>query len=97
MTKEQEYFIELLSSHINGYIPKAQENIDWKKIFDLSNKHNVTAIIATQIKLLPKNCRVQGKGKSYFNQFLGKTLQSYDEKVEAYNFFVKTLSQNSYR
>ena len=95
MTKEQEYFIELLSSHINGYIPKAQENIDWKMIFDLSNKHNVTAIVATQIKLLPENCRVQGKGKSYFNQFLGKTLQSYDEKVDAYNFFVKTLSQNS--
>lgn len=94
MTKEQEFFIELLSSHINGYIPKPQENIDWKEIFDLSNKHNVTAIVATQIKLLPESSRVQGKGKSYFNQFLGKTLQSYDEKIETYNFFVKTLSEN---
>ena len=94
MTKEQEFFIELLSSHINGYIPKPQENIDWKEIFDLSNKHNVTAIVATQIKLLPESSRVQGKGKSYFNQFLGKTLQSYDEKIEAYNYFVKTLSEN---
>ena len=61
MTKEQEFFIELLSSHINGYIPKPQENIDWKEIFDLSNKHNVTAIVATQIKLLPESSRVQGK------------------------------------
>ena len=94
MTKEQEFFIELLSSHINGYIPKPQENIDWKEIFELSNKHNVTAIVATQIKLLPESSRVQGKGKSYFNQFLGKTLQSYDEKIEAYNYFVKTLSEN---
>ena len=94
MTKEQEFFIELLSSHINGYIPKPQENIDWKEIFDLSNKHNVTAIVATQIKLLPESSRVQGKGKSYFNQFLGKTLQSYDEKIDAYNYFVKTLSEN---
>lgn len=94
MTKEQEYFIELLSSHINAYTPKTQENINWKEIFDLANKHNVTAIVATQIKLLPESCRVQGKGKSYFNQFLGKTLQSYDEKIEAYNFFVKTLTDN---
>ena len=94
MTKEQEFFIELLSSHINGYIPKPQENIDWKEIFDLSNKHNVTAIVATQIKLLPESSQVQGKGKSYFNQFLGKTLQSYDEKIEAYNYFIKTLSEN---
>lgn len=94
MTKEQEFFIELLSSHINGYTPKPQENINWKEIFTLSNKHNVTAIVATQIKLLPENCRPQGNGKSYFNQFLGKTLQSYDEKVEAYNFFIKTLTDN---
>lgn len=97
MTREQEYFIELLSSHINGYEPRIEKDIDWKEIFHLSNIHKVTAIISTQIKLLPNEYRPHGKGKSYFNQYLGKTLQDYDERIEAYNHFIKVLTDNNIR
>lgn len=94
MDKNEKYFLELLSSHINNEIPTPIEDIDWKKIYHLGDIHNVTALLSSQINKLPKEYRPQGKAKSYFNQALGLTISEYDNKIESYNYFIKLLNDN---
>ena len=45
-----EYFIYLLSCHLNSDKPRGEKRLDWQQIYNLADKHNVTAIIAHEIK-----------------------------------------------
>lgn len=94
MDKNEKYFLELLSSHINNEIPTPIEDIDWKAIYHLGDIHNVIALLSTQINKLPFEYKPKGIAKSYFNQALGLTISEYDSKIESYNLFIDLLNEN---
>lgn len=94
MNKEEKYFVSLISSFLNRKAPEAPYNIDWNEIYRLSEIHNVTAITANQISLLPQEQRPDKRLYSAFRQQIGHTLMHYDEKIKAYNF-LKSLFEES--
>lgn len=88
----QKYFVDILSSHLNNTATPVVDNIDWSAIFDLAKLHNVTGIIAVQIKKLPQNQRPDRELMSKFNQYLGYSIQNYEDKIEGYNLLTKALT-----
>ncbi len=94
MNNNEKYFIDILSSHLNNTATPVVENADWQAIYDLANLHNVTGIIAVQIKKLPVELRPDKDILSKFNQVLGYSVQNYEDKVSGYNILTKTLSDN---
>lgn len=94
MTAEEKYFISLISSFLNKTTPEIPKNVDWNKIYRLSEIHNVTAIIASGISKLPEEFRPNKKLYSSFRQQLGYTLINYDDKIKAYNYIKELLTEN---
>lgn len=80
MTENEIYFIELLSSFLSQSKPPVNKNADWQSLYSLSKSHDVTAVIAAMIPLLPKEYSPDKQLKSIFNQVLGQTLINYSEK-----------------
>lgn len=93
MTAEKEYFIYLLSCFLNKEKPDGQA-VDWQVIYELADIHDVSGIIAQEIKLLPDEYRPQNKLKSYFNQQLGYTIQGCNKKELARNKIKAFLDKN---
>lgn len=89
---DKEYFIYLLSCHLNGAAPDGKKNTDWRKIYNLAEKHSVTAIITQEIKQLPKEFMPQGKLLSAFNQKLGYTEQGFEFKMQTLSVLISVLS-----
>lgn len=92
MNETQRYFIELLSSHLNNTTPPTNRNIKWSDIFKLGELQNLTGIIALEINKLPDEYQPNAKGKSYFKQALGQTVQSADLKYRAIDNMMDILS-----
>lgn len=90
---EKEYFIYLLSCHLNNKKPKGQSSIDWKQIYILAQKHNLTGIIMAEIKQLDKAFRPEKDIYSAFNQNLGFTLQVYESKINAISKLLFVLTE----
>ena len=55
MTKEQRFFIHMLSDHLNGRKTAAPEDLDWNQIADYAAKHEVSGLVYHQCRdLLPE-------------------------------------------
>lgn len=89
-----EYFIYLLSCHLNGIAPKGEKRLDWQHIYNLAEKHNVTAIIAYEIKRLPDDCRPVGTIGAWFNEGFENTIHSYRAKLQSLARLISVLSEN---
>ena len=89
----KEYFIYLLYCWLNQEKPQGSEQTDWQAVYELSENHSVTAIIATKIKELPQGSRPKGKLLSAFNQRLGFAVQNYEIKMRAMTYLIETLSK----
>lgn len=94
MDINKKYFIDILSSHLNNSQAPVMDGVDWNMIYELSNLHNVTGMVALQIKKMPQQFRPDKEILSKFNQALGYTIQNYELKISGYNVLVKTLSDN---
>lgn len=92
MNETQKYFIELLSSHLNNEIPNGNSDIKWSDMFKLGELHNLTGVIAIEMQKLPAEYQPNDKGKSYFKQALGQTVQNADIKFSAIENMEATLS-----
>lgn len=90
---EKEYFIYLLSCHLNGEKPMTQSGIDWKEVFELAKKHSVTGIIMTEIRQLDKQYQPEKEIYSAFNQNLGFTLQVYESKISSIAKLLSVLTK----
>lgn len=93
MTEVQKYFIALLSSHLNKKAPQSSSNIDWIELFKLAELHNLTGIIAVELKKLPADKQPNDKVKSYFNQVIGLTIQNTELKNQGIKVMKNALSQ----
>lgn len=91
MTKTEEFFISLLSSHLNNEIPTPIDELKWSDIFKMAELQNLTALVALEIKKLPQDAQPNAKGKSYFNQALGLTIQNAQIKQSAIDDMTKIL------
>lgn len=89
----KEYFIYLLSCHLNGEKPEKADDVNWAEIFQLAENHSVTAMITQQIKELPPECRPTGKILSVFNQRLGFTVQNYELKMDSLQKLIIVLTR----
>lgn len=93
MNENSRNFINLISCFLNNKIPENVE-YNWEQIYKLANMHDVSGIIANEIKLLPPKLQPFGKIKSYFNQSLGLTVRAYysrcSVKEKLCEFFNKT-------
>ena len=94
MNKTQEYFIHLLSSHLNNSPPLPEPQADWMGVFKLGELHNVTAMLTLAIKKLPADSRPPSKIMNLFNQALGMTIQSYENKIAGINKLTDLLNKN---
>lgn len=50
MTKEQSFFIQILSDHLNGRETKPVEDLDWNIIHSYALKHQVSGIVFEQVR-----------------------------------------------
>ena len=50
MTKEQSFFIRILSDHLNGRETKCIEDMDWDVIHQYARKHQVSGMVYSQVK-----------------------------------------------
>lgn len=90
---EKEYFIYLLSCHLNGIKPDGVSDIDWGQIYALAKKHNVIGMVMSVIKQLDKEFLPQKEIYSAFNQSLGYTVQEYELKINSIAALVSALTQ----
>ena len=95
MNDTQKYFIHLLSSHLNNSPPEPFVSADWMGVFKLGELHNVTAMLCLSIKKLSPENRPPAKTMSLFNQALGMTLQSYENKLSGIEILTDTFSQGN--
>lgn len=93
MNTNQKYFVDILSSHLNNTATPVMENVDWNTIYELANLHNVTGIVAIQIKKLPAPQRPEKELLSKFNQVLGYSVQNYEKKISGYTILTETLCE----
>lgn len=87
------YFIYLLACHLNGNKPKGEKRLDWQQIYNLAEKHGVTAIIAYEIKRLPENCRPGGTLGAWFSEGFENTIHSYRAKLQSLSALTAALSE----
>ncbi|MCH5321880.1 MAG: nucleotidyltransferase family protein [Eubacterium sp.] len=92
MNSNEEYFVSLISSHLNNMPPETHSDIDWEEIYRLSNIHNVCAIVTNQIMLMAKDKQPEKDIITKFRQQLGYTLIDYDDKNEALEFLRDKLT-----
>ena len=60
MTKEQTFFLQILSDHLNGRETQARSGLDWDKITEYAQKHQVNGILYYQCKsFLPAELAVR--------------------------------------
>lgn len=90
---EKEYFIYLLSCHLNKKKPDGVKNIDWKQVYVLAKKHNVLGIIMSSIKQLDTEFIPDKDIYSAFNQSLGYTVQVYEQKMNAIAALLSVLTK----
>ena len=95
MTKEQQYFLHLVSSHLNNTTPEAPIDIDLSELFEVCELQNMTALAAIELKKLLKNGAIIKEQFSPFNQVLGLTIQNYEYKTEAIEQLKKVLGENN--
>ena len=59
MNNEQKYFLDLISSEINGTkVEIYNVEIDWNEIYRLAKIHSLIAITFSAINKLPKECNI---------------------------------------
>lgn len=95
MNNNEKYFVSLISSHLNNISPAEPNDIDWEEIFQLSNMHNVCAIIANQIFLLDKNVQPEKQILSKFRQQLGYTLIDSEGKENTLAYLRRIFADNN--
>ena len=95
MTKEQQYFLHLVRTHLNNEIPEAPTDIDFSELFKVCELQNMTAIAAVELKKLLKDGHISKEQFSPFNQVLGLTIQNYEFKAEGIRLLSKTLSEHN--
>lgn len=90
---EKEYFIYLLSCHLNGRVPEGKKDINWKQIYILAKKHDVQGMIMITAKQLKKEYRPTGQIYSVLNQSLGYTVQAYERKMNSLAILLSALTK----
>lgn len=88
-----EYFIYLLSCHLNATAPKGEKRMDWQQIYNLSEKHGVTAIIAYEIKQLRSEFRPGGTIGAWFNESFENTIHSHRARLQSLALLISALSE----
>ncbi len=88
-----EYFIYLLSCHLNAVEPKGEKRMDWQQIYNLAEKNNLTAIIAYEIKRLPADCRPGGTIGAWFNECFENTMHSFRPNLQSLSNFIGALTE----
>ena len=63
-------------------------------VFKLGELHNLSAMLCLSIKKLSPENRPPAKIMSYFNQALGMTIQSYENKVSGIDLLTKLFNEN---
>lgn len=90
--KTDEYFIYLVSCHLNGENPSGEKRNDWQQIYNLADKNGVSAIAAVTVNKLPEDCRPKGNLLTLFNQSLDAARQNYKRKMKSLSAFLSALS-----
>lgn len=91
--KTVEFFVYLLSCHLNGKKPKGEKRMDWQQIYNLSEKHGVTAIIAYEIKQLSEDCRPGGTIGAWFNESFENTIHSHRARLQSLSLLISALTE----
>ncbi len=94
MEKESQYFVYLISCFLNNKTP-AFQTVAWNEIYRLSVIHNITAVIAQEIMLIPDENKPDAEIYSNFRQQLGYTIQNYEIKQNIIFDVKKILNESS--
>ncbi len=90
--KTAEYFVYLLSCYLNSQRPQGEKEADWQAIYDLAKRNSVTAMIAYEIRQLPRDERPKGDLPAKFEAEYDAANNSYYKKFEALAFLTNVLS-----
>ena len=91
MTAQKEYFIYLLSCFLSGDAPKGRET-DFEELYHLADIHDVSAIVAQELKLVESEWKPTGLIASHFTQTIGLTVREYQKKEQVYSAVKKILT-----
>ena len=93
MNKEQEYFIKLLSNHVNQAKSEKLENIDFELLYKISKEQAVSAIIYQELS----KCYSEEEMGEWYIKFYGdlwRSIRMSFEQEQASVEISSTLSQN---
>ncbi len=88
----EEYFIYLISCHLNGAVPEGTKRDDWQQVYNIADKNGVAAMAAYEIAKLPEDLRPKGKLKSLFSQSLDAAADQYLHKMKSLSVFLSALT-----
>ncbi len=99
MTECELQFICLIKNFLRQLNTDCEKckNYEWKNIFELSQKHSVSGIIASQILNFSDKSFLSEEIISYSKQVLCKTVQEYEIKKEMVNDISEILSKSEIR
>lgn len=95
MNKNEEYFVSLISSHLNNTAPPVIEAVDFDEVYRLAYINNVVGIVATQVQRLSKKNQPDGEIMSAFRQQLGYTLIDTEKKENAVETVRQIFTENN--
>ncbi len=92
MTGVQQSFLSLVRLGIGHDLLSFQlsfDQIDWNSVMDLAEKQGLTAVVLDGVEKLPKK---QMPPKTLLLQWIGSTLQSFEQRYELYRRAIASLS-----
>lgn len=94
MNHTEQFFVSLLSTHLNNAVPCVQSGIDYEELYQLAGINDVMAITANELLKPDKNDRPDTEILSKFRQQIGYTLIEFEEKEAVGRKIVDIFEQN---
>lgn len=89
--RADEYFIHLLSCHLNGTNPVGYD-VDWQEVLKYAQLHDLTGMVGAEINKIAKHYRPRGEVAEVFRQTMGRNLMEDGIKDDAVKKLITVLT-----
>ena len=89
--RADEYFIHLLSCHLNGTNPVGYD-VDWQEVLKYAKLHDLTGMVGAEINKIAKHYRPRGEVAEVFRQTMGRNLMENGIKDDAVKKLITVLT-----
>ena len=95
MTREQEFFLQVLSDYLNGRATNPPEGLDWPQIAKYAKSHQVEGVFYYQCKEYLENCEKLGDILDRFSKAYAAATFYYFNNIQAFNELAEIYRRES--